>query len=161
MLIVQDDVELAANFAPAVKQIAKAKPDVPVCLFLARLPREASVRAQRAFKHNQRFIELSYRGFLPIVAVLWPREKLLEFKAWADENPNLPGIGAHNLPRSDDAMGGRWKMLARQRIVACVPSIVQHPDMEPSTIGRRQMWGKDRGRVAELFTENAAEYDWL
>lgn len=159
MLIVQDDAELAANFAAGVRQIAHAQPDVPVCLFLARLPRDASARAQRAFRQNVRYVPLSVRGFLPVVAVLWPRAKLIEFRAWTQENPHLPGVGA-GQPRSDDAMGGRWKMYERQRVLACVPSIVQHPDVEPSTIGRRAQMGRDRGRVAELFTDDALAYDW-
>lgn len=159
VLILQDDVELADNFAAGVKQIAAAKPDVPVCLFLAKLPRDASARAQRALRMNVRYIDLSYRGFLPVVAVLWPRHKLVEFREWASENPRLPGVGATD-PRSDDAMGGRWKMIERQRVVACVPSIVQHPDTEPSTIGRRNMGGRDRGRTAMLFTDDATAYAW-
>jgi hypothetical protein len=157
MLILQDDVTLAANFAASVTRIAGANPERPVCLFLARLPRDASSKAERAMKQNVRYVPISLRSFLPIVAVLWPRAKLLEFSEWADANPGLPG---QREPRSDDAMAGRWKMLKRQHVVACVPSIVEHPDVEPSTVGRQSMWGKDRGRVAALFTDDAARYDW-
>lgn len=159
MVIVQDDVELAANFAAGVEQIACAEPDVPVCLFLSRLPRDVSARAQRAHKMNVRFVQVSLRSFLPVVAVLWPIPKLIEFREWAQDNPHLPGVGA-GAPRSDDAMGGRWKMIKRQRVLACVPSIVQHPDTEPSTIGRRPHAGRDRGRVAELFTDDALAFEW-
>ena len=160
ILILQDDVVLARNFAAGLEQIARAKPDVPVCLFLARLPRDASARAQRAFRQGRPFVEISLRSFMPVVAVLWPRDKLIEFREWAKENPKFPGVGAGE-PRSDDAMAGRWKMIERQRTVACVPSIVEHPDTEPSTIGRRPMWGRDKGRVAELFAVDALEHDWL
>lgn len=157
LLIVQDDVVPAANFAAGVKQIAASKPDAPVCLFLGRLPRDASSRAQRAMKMNVRYVTLSWRSFLPVVAVLWPRHKLLEFAEWAAENPRLP---AQNEPRSDDAMGGRWKMVTRQTVYACVPSIVEHPDQVPSIIGVRQQWGSTPGRTAELLCDDALAYDW-
>jgi hypothetical protein len=157
LLIVQDDAIPAVNFPVACEQIAAAKPEHPVCLFLARLPRDASAKAARAMKMNVRYVELSWRCFLPVVAVLWPLEKLVEFAEWADENPGLPG---QREPRSDDAMGGRWKMVTRQTVYACVPSIVQHPDETPSTIGIRAQWGRDRGRTAEFFADDALDYDW-
>ncbi|HXJ62664.1 MAG TPA: hypothetical protein VNN79_02820 [Actinomycetota bacterium] len=159
LVIVQDDVVPAPNFAEALGHIAAANPDIPVCLFLARLPREASVKAGHAMKQRRRYIDLSWRSFLPVVAVLWPVHKALEFRDWADTNPRFPGVGG-GQPRSDDAMGGRWKMVTRQTVRATVPSIVQHPDEEPSLIGRRAMWGKDAGRVAFLLAEDAMDYDW-
>ena len=157
MLILQDDVRLASNFPAACRQIASAQPDVPVCLFLARLPRDASIRARRAMQQGRRYSDIALRSFLPVVAVLWPRAKLIEFREWSEENPRLPGANAGE-PRSDDAMGGRWKMQTRQRVLACVPSIVEHPDDEPSTIRNAPV---RRGRTAELFTEDATAYDWL
>ena len=158
LLIVQDDAEPVANFAAALEQIAQCHSEAPVCLFLARLPRDASRKAEQAMKAKLRYVTLSWRSFLPIVAVLWPRQKALEFADWAAENPTLPG---QREPRSDDAMAGRWKMITRQTVYACVPSIVQHPDREPSLIGRRAQWGADKGRVAHLLAEDAMAYDWL
>jgi NAD-dependent oxidoreductase involved in siderophore biosynthesis len=108
-------------------------------------------------KANVRYITLNWRSFLPVVAVLWPRAKAEEFKEWADEHPTLPG---QREPRSDDAMGGRWKMLTRQTVKATVPSLVEHPDQVPSLIGRRAMWGKDRGRVAAFLAADGLEYEW-
>jgi hypothetical protein len=156
LLIVQDDAVLAENFAPAVKQIAKAQPDTPVCLFLGALPRDVMKRAQQAQRANVRYVPLPQRSFLPIVAVLWPRAKAVEFLEWATEHPVLPG---QREPRSDDAMGGMWKMRTRQHIVVAVPSIVEHPDVEESTIGKRTQWG-GKPRTAALFTPDATRYDW-
>lgn len=108
-------------------------------------------------KMGRRYVQLSHRSFMPIVAVLWPREKLLEFAEWAEENPGLPG---QREPRSDDAMAGRWKMMNRQTVLACVPSIVEHPDEVPSTIGKMAHWGKDKGRVAAFIADDALDFDW-
>lgn len=157
MLIVQDDVQIAENFVSALQDIAVAKPDDPVCLFLAYLPRDASAEAAKAMKQGRRFVRLNWRTFLPIVAVLWPRPKLVEFAEWAESNPHLPGQRA---PRSDDAMGGMWKMRTRQTVWACVPSIVEHPDIEESTIGRRAQAGRDRGRIAAFFAQDAGAFNW-
>lgn len=158
LLIIQDDTVPAPNFAKALRGIAKANPDTPVCLFLSRLPRDASHEAEKAMKQNRRYIQLSWRSFLPIVAVLWPREKAIEFRDWTEANGTLPGIRGE--PRSDDAVAGRWKMATRQTIRACVPSIVEHPDQVVSTIGRRAAWGVDKGRVAALLADDAAAYEW-
>lgn len=158
LLIIQDDAVPCRDFAPALEQVAASNPDFPVCLFLARLPRDASAKAVRAMKlGNKRYISLSWRSFLPVVAVLWPRHKALEFLAWADRNPTLPGQRA---PRSDDAMAGRWKMVNRETVKATVPSLVEHPDMEPSLIGRRPAFGKDSGRVALFMAHSGLDYNW-
>lgn len=141
---------------PALQLIAERVAE-PVVLFLARLPRDASVLALRAERYGHRYITMPRRGFLPVVAVLWPVEKAREFLAWADENPRMPAIGE---PRSDDAMAGYWKIRTKQTIRATVPSIVDHPDCVPSTIGRRASWGKDVNRCAFLLAEDAMAYDW-
>ncbi len=159
LLVVQDDAYPCENFAPALKQVAEAHPDFPVCLFLARLPREASARAAQVMRRNrtQRYVQLSWRNFMPVVAVLWPRAKAVEFAEWAAASPSLPG---QREPRSDDAMAGVWKMRERQTVYATVPSLVEHPDMEPSLIGRRAAWGKDKNRCAAFFCEDGLKYDW-
>lgn len=145
------------NAAQAIPLIAAANPDVPVCLFISRLPRDTKPRVEQAMKMNRRYVTLSLRSFMPVVATLWPRAKAIEFMEWADEHPYLPG---NRDPRSDDAMGGRWKMLTRQQVLATVPSLFEHPDREPSLIGRRAMWGQDRGRVAAFFAQDALDFDW-
>ncbi len=157
LLIVQDDTVPCSNFVPALEQVAASNPDTPVCLFLSRLPRDASTDAQRAIKQNRRYITLSWRSFLPLVAVLWPAAKASEFLVWAQEHPSLPG---QREPRSDDAMAGRWKMVTRQLVKAAVPSLVEHPDIVPSTIGRRAANGNDKGRVAALLATDGLDYRW-
>jgi hypothetical protein len=158
LLIIQDDTKPSLKFAKALRQIARANPDVPVCLFLASIPRDASLAAQKAMRENRRYIELSWRSFLPIVAVLWPRDKAREFLQWTEDNKALPGVRGE--PRSDDAVGGRWKMVTRQTIRACVPSIVEHPDEVESTIGKKPSWGTSRNRTAFLLAEDAGAFDW-
>jgi hypothetical protein len=154
LLIVQDDAMPVVGIVDVLGIVAR---DVPVCLYLARFPRDTKPRVEQAMKMGRRYIRLSQRSFMPIVAVLWPIAKLVEFNEWGIENPHLP---AQREPRSDDAMAGRWKMITRQEVLATVPSLVEHPDREPSTIGKTAMWGNDRGRCAQFLAGDAREYDW-
>lgn len=154
--MIQDDAVVVPNFAPAVEQIAASNPDTPVVLFLARLPRRTSLLATRALKARESYVTLWFRDFCPVVAVLWPTPKAREFMEWA-KDARLPG---QPNPRSDDAVVGRWMLLTKQTIRVCVPSIVQHPDMEPSLIGRQPAWGKDTGRVALHLASDALDYEW-
>lgn len=158
MLIVQDDTVPVSGFAKAVRQIAKAQPDTPVCLFLGRLPRDASMNARRALTDDRRYIPLAWRSFLPVVAVLWPRHKAEEFFRWTQDNIVIPGVRGD--VRSDDAVGGRWKMMTRQTVYACVPSIIEHPDEVDSTIGKRSRHSKAAARTAAFIAEDAGAYDW-
>ena len=113
----------------------------------------------RTAKNRERYASTGMRGneFCPVVAILWPREKAQEFLAWTEANPHRL---AHKEPRSDDGVLGRWAAFSHQLIRFSVPSLVQHDDCEPSTIGRQAHWGKDSGRTAILFCEDASEYDW-
>jgi hypothetical protein len=157
LLVVQDDVTLCPNFVPAIERIAEANPSTPVCLFLARLPADAAARATRALKYGDRYVTFGLRSFIPVVALLWPRVKAEEFMGWVGSGVKLPG---ESNPRSDDAVVGRWMATTRQEIKATVPSLVEHPDLEPSLIGRRRAWGQDKGRVALHLAEDGLAYDW-
>lgn len=158
LLVVQDDTVVCRNLTPALEQIALAHPDVPVCLYLGMLPPN-KLPALRAGKAGDRYVELVAASFLPVVAVLWPVGKAAEFLEWAS-NPNLlrRKNGVVLQERSDDAMGGRWMRTTRQRVVATIPSLVEHPDDCDSTIGRRP-----GGRTALFWhgTEwDALSVDW-
>ncbi len=160
LLVLQDDVVLCKNFPPAVTRVADANPDYPVILFLAWLPRRVSNLALRAAKNRQHYFDARLRinEFCPAVAVLWPAAKVEEFLAWTDANPGKLG---HPAPRSDDGVIGRWVALTKQIIRFTIPSLVQHPDLESSLIGRKMAWGKDRGRVALFFSEDdPLTMDW-
>lgn len=148
---------LCTNFGPAIAQIAKANDDTPVVLFLAALPKPTAARAMKAAKKRERYVDLFIRDFCPVVGMLWPRAKAREVLEWI---PTVKLPGGYE-PRSDDAVIGRWMLMTKQRIRATIPSLVQHPDEVPSLIGRRNHWGKDRGRVALHFCEgDPLDLDW-
>lgn len=159
LLILQDDVIACRNFPLAVERIAEAKPNTPIILFLANLPRLTANDSLRAANKGLHYVRLRIREFCPCVGILWPRAKAEELMAWVAENPKVPG---YPRPRSDDAVLGRWSIITRQEILCTIPSLVEHPDTVPSLIGRRAAWGKDKGRVALQWIgdQDPLEIDW-
>lgn len=157
-LIVQDDAIVCHNLLPALERIAEMVPDLPICLFL---PMVSATRrsAVEAAKRGETFVEILPRGFMPVVAVLWPKEKALHFLDWSARTPALvKGNGQRIEHRSDDAMGYLWMKTQRQRALATIPCLVQHPDDVPSTIARRP-----GGRTALFWHEppwDPLSVDW-
>ena len=156
LLIIQDDATVCADFAATLERVVDAKPEDPIALFLARLPRADYVAALRAMKSHHRFVTLRGQGFCPVVAMVWPIERSQNFLEWS-KVAKLPG---NKTPRSDDAAVGHWVRTKHNRVLACVPSIVQHPDEEASIIGLRAMWGRDKGRTSEIFDPEANQIVW-
>lgn len=148
---------MCLNFPLAVEQVAIANKDTPVCLFLGGLPRRTGRDALRAAKAGKCYAQLFFRDFVPVVGMLWPRHKAEEFLEWS-KDAKLPG-DPH--PRSDDAVVGRWMLMTKQRVLATVPSLVQHPDEESIVHPSRAKAGADTGRVALLYCEgDPLTYDW-
>jgi hypothetical protein len=136
-VIIQDDTIPCHNLPRAVEKVAEAIPDHPVCLYLGMLPPQKGPALQ-AGKEGKCFVELVPRSFLPVVAVLWPKDKAEHFLHWSATHSSLvKGNGQRIQHRSDDAMGGQWMRTQRQRVFATIPSLVQHPDDVVSTIALR------------------------
>lgn len=161
VLVLQEDVLICRNFPLAVEQIAKAKTDQPVALFLSWLPPRLAKDARLAARKNQRYIQAAPANFCPVVAVLWPVEAAARFLDWASR-AKLPGHP--DRVHSDDAVLGDWIKRMREVVWITVPSLVQHPDMVPSVKGRNNIgWGKDKNRVALNWIgpdRDPLELDW-
>lgn len=156
--VLQDDTIACPNLPEALELIAAANPENPVCLFLGGLPRRTAIQALR-LHGRRRYVDLVYGDFMPVVAVLWPTHVAAGFMDWVNENPlRLPRPPL----RSDDAAAGRWFRYTRNRVRCTIPSLVEHPDDVPSTIGRKHRSGGDKGRVAANFIgdDNPLDLDW-
>ena len=113
------------------------EPSVPIVLFLPLLPMMTRKAAMKAGVAGEPFVAMHVGDFLPVVAVLWPVAKAQEFLVWAtDPNRLRHKNGQPFIERSDDAMGGRWMRQTQQRILATIPSLIEHPDDVISTIAR-------------------------
>jgi hypothetical protein len=155
LLVLQDDAIPCRNLLAACRMIAR---DVPVCLFLAGAPVRTAREATRAARRGERFVPVFATDWVPVVAVLWPVDLAQAVLDWAGEN-RLPG---DPNPRSDDAVVGRWARKTKQEVVATVPSLVQHPDDQPSTIGKKARQGRSAWRVAHMWIgdQDPLRIDW-
>lgn len=145
VLVIQDDAVVCRNFREAVARVVAARPDTVISLFVGGLRNRTQREFLRALKADYRWVPIHFRDIHHVVALVWPISLAVEFLAWA-ETARLPG---HRItPRSDDAIIGTWARLTHHQVWACVPSLVEHPDDVPSTVGLRAAAGQDRGRVA-------------
>ena len=129
LLIVQDDAQPCDNFVPALCKVAERNTDVPVCLFLGGLPSSTARTAGHAMTKDRRYVPLLNSTFVPLVAVLWPRQKAVEFLAWSR---------SAKTTRADDGNAGKWMRRTKQPFLCTVPSLVEHNDYVPSVKGGRE-----------------------
>lgn len=152
LLVIQDDALPVLGFADALPLIAASHPGRPVCLWMGAIPANAAARARRALG-KQPYIPLGPAAFVPLVAVLWPRQAAVDFMEWAGT--------AARLTRADDGNVARWARSQRIEFTVSVPSIVEHDDFTPTVKGGRQeSHGKSRDRVALLLADDARDYAW-
>ena len=159
LLIVQDDAIVADNLTPALEKLLQVEYEVPVCLYLGGVPMRTKKAALQNGRDGRHWVDIHQGDWLPVVAVLWPRQLALDFHAWGtDPNRLRQRNGEIFQERSDDSMGGRWMRQTQQRVVATIPSLVEHPDDVISTIALN-----NRGRTA-LFWHggdwDASEVEW-
>lgn len=156
LLIVQDDTIACRNLTPALRRIVELPEAAhPICLYLGSLPMRTRGEALRAAKRGERFVDVHHGDFMPVVAVLWPVEKARGFFEWGTHPDRLRQKNGRIFEeRSDDAMGGRWMRNCRERVVATIPSLIEHPDDVISTIART-----NAGRTALFW--HGAESDAL
>lgn len=146
--ILQDDTVACRNLVETLPLIAAANPSTPVCLFLGGLPKRTGLNATVALQRRSSYAWVHAADFVPVVAILWPTAVAARFLTWTRDNPHRLG---HHAPRSDDAVCARFMRFTGQRFRVTVPSLVQHPDDTPSTVGLRHKAGLDTGRVARYF----------
>ncbi len=150
VLVVQDDALPVPGLSDVLPTIALENPDRPVCLWLSSSPANAAGRARRAYGRS-RYISLGPAPYVPLVAVLWPRHRAVEFLEWTET--------AARITRADDGNVARWARQTKQDFGVTVPSLVEHDDWTPSVKGGLpETQGKDKMRVAMLLAADAREW---
>jgi hypothetical protein len=121
LLVIQDDAIVCQRFSETLPLLLR---DVPVCLFLGHANKRTRRRAWEAMKVGGHWVELAHSDLiLPTVAVLWPVVKITQFLDWwAEQRPR-------RVPdKADDGVLGRWMAKRSQKVLATLPSLVEHPD---------------------------------
>lgn len=140
-LVIQDDAVPCAGFPEAVTAALEQREDRPIAFWVGGLPADACKAMRDARREARRWVDLSPWSWFPCVAAAWPTDMVTRLLAWLETSRAQP-------TRADDAVTARFLQSERIWPLATVPSLVEHPDVVPSVIGRKAWGGRDRGRVA-------------
>jgi hypothetical protein len=143
-IVMQDDVILCRDFPLAVVERIEERPEDVISLWVGDLRDGTAKFFRKAQIAGERWAPVHFSNIHHCVALVWPRALAVEFLEWS-ETSRLPG---ENRPQqSDDAIVGAWARRTHHQVWATVPSLVEHNDDVPSTIGRPQ-GGRDRRAIA-------------
>lgn len=153
-LVLQDDAVLCPGFQEALTSAVSAAGEHPVALFVPRTSLRSRTEFYRRAKDGFAWATLDWGEWVPVVALAWPTSLVAGFLEWADSR----GYDG-NRWRADDAIVGEWARATRTEVLATIPCLVDHPDVEPSiTMPRR---GRKQPRSALLFAaDGAGNVDW-
>lgn len=146
-LVVQDDARCCRGFPRLMRDRVAEKPDAIIAFFTPGCaPHKAKIR--RAVQAGEPWA-LLHSLWMPTVALCWPVGYAAEFVAWAETTYG----GRRREMIGDDGPVGIWASRRRATVYATVPSLIQHPDVEPSLFGRKARAGANKARVAALYAD--------
>lgn len=156
-LILQDDVEVCADFLIHAERAIKARPDRIICFHVSGAPASAARRIYQASDQGNSWAELDRNDWCPVVATCWPQFEI---------GPLLRFVDFKNYPDNfygDDYRVGGFIRETKRSVLATVPSLVEHPDLVPSLIGTKNQAGLNPQRVACCYLPEGCdpnEIDW-
>ena len=163
-LVIQEDVLVCDRFLEGVERAVAAQPHNPLAFFVPAKPPAYTNQIFRARDAGSAWATLPLGTWAPVVALAWPQPLAEALVDWIARTRFPPGW------RSDDEIIGRFFYEVNAPILASVPSLVEHPDTEPSVMnnGKRVGDGRDPGRrayfyigdVPEEFECDATRIDW-
>lgn len=143
-LVLQDDAWPCRDFHARAEAALAEHPDSLVCFFIPGAAGGGRNRVLRAALARERWAQIGAGGWVPVIAVGWPAALIEPFLEFSEFPRNVAN-------RSDDELLTRFVKANRLEVWATVPSLVEHPDIEESLIGRQNGAGKIRSRVAEML----------
>lgn len=146
LLIVQDDVTLCLDFDIAVTRLLEKHPDRLVALFVGGAPRRSAQELRLAEGRGDDVCLMQRMDWVPTVALAWPADLAREFAQYLKR--------VSDVHWADDPIVGGWASKKRLEVIATVPSLVQHPDMEPSLLPNdKSAKGRNGYRTAAVWRE--------
>lgn len=142
--MVQDDAWPCDRFADAVHVALDERPDRIVCLFVPGVGHLVR-RIWQARERRERWLDFPSTSFVPVVAIVYPREHALEIPAFV-ERKKIP------VSRADDAVISMYARACRVPVAATLPSLVQHRD-EVESIMRMPSGNGHAHRLAAWYEE--------
>lgn len=161
-LIVQDDALVCRDFGRVAVRAVAARPEAVVVFCVLGAPRSWATRVIAAAHSDSPWAELHFgavRTWLPVVATSWPAAVIRPALDYVD------GRSWSTTFTADDEIAGRIVTDLKLRVMATAPSLVDHPDVVPSLMGRMTaQGGRNKNRVAACFIDDSAcdplSIDW-
>lgn len=154
-LILQDDTLPCPGFPTALRSCLDAAEGAPVALFTPRTALRSKIPYWQAQRDGKTFCVLDRREWVSVVALAWPGELIPRFLAWADQR----GYGP-DRSRADDAIVGEFMRATGTQVLASIPCLVEHPDVEPSLANGRSGWQRNPRLALAFASEGAADVVW-
>lgn len=156
LLIVQDDAQLCRDFPAALEAVVASRPNDPLCLFVPGFAPNVQHILEACWR-GDRWCALDWTTFVPVVAVVYPRETAHHVLRYA-LGQQYPAFRA-----ADDSILGDFARDTRTTFWATVPSLVEHPDRIPSLVGTAHFAGLAPHRIAACWTGpemSGLDFDW-
>lgn len=141
LAVIQDDAQVCRDFVAALPILIAAHPATPICLFVPGVGNNARKILDACYRES-RWAELDPNEFTPVVGMIWPRDHVASILEWTEQKKLPPSR------RADDSVIGEWARTTRTRVLACVPSLIEHPDQVVSLVGTAHWGGASPTRVA-------------
>lgn len=129
LLIVQDDALLVPRFHERLAEHVALKPDDVLCCYVPNQPAYMARAVHAAFGMGRRFAQLPNGMFCPLVCTCWPLDDAADVLVWEDT------VEHSRQRRCDDAQISRWLRRRRRFALGIVPSLADHDEVTPSTLG--------------------------
>lgn len=147
------------GFLDAAHAAIEARPDRVICFFVGGGTHSHARPVRFAADAGERWVELSNQSWVPVVATVWPAGLIEPMLDWVPRQNFPPAFTA------DDEICGRFLRSVGQFALATVPSLVEHPDTEPSLVRRQITGGLDPSRRAAVWVEDLGfcdgrQIDW-
>ncbi len=154
-LILQDDALPCPGFPQALRSALGSAEGHPVALFTPRTALKSKVAYWQAQAEGKAWCVLDKREWVSVVALCWPAPLIPRFLAWADSR----GYGPQRW-RADDAIVGEFMRTTGTQVLATIPCLVEHPDVEPSLTNSRGGWQRNPRLALAFASEGAHDVDW-
>lgn len=147
-VVVQDDCWPCVDFGTHAEAALAERPNKIVAFFVPGIRAAGAKRVSRVREKGGRWVNIGGTAITPVVATAWPADLIGPLVDFA-ESPRIQARYTH-----DDPVATLFVKKHKLDVWATIPSLVQHPDIEPSLIDKPHGGGKFRGRVAAFFIDN-------
>lgn len=146
-IVLQDDTLPCVDFMRHAGAAIAEQPDTLIAFFVPGSATGGMNRVKWARKKGERWANVGGVQCVPVVALSWPVSLFESYFAFCE----LPRQINH---RCDDEVVTRFTKRNKLPVWATIPSLVEHPDDIPSSIGKRHTNGSKPWRIAYIFAEH-------